>query len=163
MMSLSRWSLIGKRLKFLSRNEIETVEIAKDFAASLNAGDVVAFSGELGAGKSVFCRALMRALGVKDEALPSPTFSIIQEYDGANGVDGERCRLAHMDWYRLADADEIEMLGVRDYFQAPWICLIEWAERASELLADDAIHVVITCLDGDLDTRLIDISSHKQQ
>jgi len=138
-------------LNFLSRNETDTIGIANDFAASLQAGDVVALSGELGVGKSVFCRALMRSLGVQDEALPSPTFAIIQEYDGAI------CKLAHMDWYRLEDADEIEMLGVRDYFQPPWICLIEWAERADRLLSDRVIHVEIRCVEHDLDARVINI------
>jgi len=145
-------------LKFLSHNETETIAIANDFAASLKAGDVVALSGELGAGKSLFCRALMRALGVIDEALPSPTFAIIQEYDGSDGVDGERRKLAHMDWYRLEGADAIEMLGVRDYFQPPWICLIEWAERAHVLLSDQVIHVEISCVDHDFSAREIDIT-----
>jgi len=145
-------------LKYLSHNETDTIDVANDFAASLRAGDVVALSGELGAGKSLFCRALMRALGVVDEALPSPTFSIIQEYDGAEGANGEHCKLAHMDWYRLGDADEIEMLGVRDYFQPPWICLIEWAERADALLSGQLIHVEITCVEHDPGARVIDIT-----
>lgn len=126
-------------MNYLSHSEAETVAIATQFAAALKPGDVVAISGELGAGKSVFCRAVMRALGVKDEALPSPTFAIIQEYDG----DG--CRVAHMDWYRLEDATEIEMLGVRYFFEAPWVCLIEWPERAGDILSDDVIEVRLQC------------------
>ncbi len=77
----------------------------------------------------------MRALGVTDEALPSPSFAIIQEYDA------DDCRVAHMDWYRLHDASEIEMLGVRDFFLSPWICLIEWPERAAAILPEDVIQV----------------------
>ncbi len=145
-------------MKLFSQNETETIAIANDLAASLKVGDVVALSGELGAGKSVFCRALMRALGVVDEALPSPTFAVIQEYDGADGVSGERRKLAHMDWYRLGDADEVDMLGVRDYFQPPWICLIEWAERAHVLLSEHVIHVQISCVEHDLSAREIDIT-----
>jgi len=122
-------------LNYLSHSESETTEIAARFALSLKPGEVVAISGELGAGKSVFCRAVMRALGVTDEALPSPTFAIIQEYDAND------CRVAHMDWYRLDDAAEIEMLGVRDFFQPPWICLIEWAERAGEILPGHSIRI----------------------
>jgi tRNA threonylcarbamoyladenosine biosynthesis protein TsaE len=132
-------------------HESETVALASEFAAGLKPGDVVALSGELGAGKSVFCRAVMRALGVTDEALPSPTFSIIQEYE----ADG--CRVAHMDWYRLETADEIEMLGVREYFQSPWICLIEWPERATELLGNAVIRIVMTLPTSDPDSRLIEI------
>ena len=138
-------------MNFLCRNESETIAIAQDFAVNLKAGDVVALSGELGAGKSVFSRAVMRALGVSDEALPSPTFAIIQGYDGSD------CRVAHMDWYRLGDVEEIAMLGVRDYFQPPWICLIEWAERADELFSHAAIHVSLSCVDDDLAARAITI------
>ena len=155
--------LTDNHLKFLSRNETETIEVAKEFAASLRVGDVVALSGELGAGKSVFCRAVMRALGVVDEALPSPTFSIIQEYDAANSVAGEYRRVTHMDWYRLGDADEIEMLGIRDYFQPPWICLIEWAERANGLLSDATIRVHISCVANDMESRLVEITGETPQ
>ncbi len=131
------------------QNEAATVAYARELAAQIRPGQVIALSGELGAGKSVFARALMRALGVTDEALPSPTFSLIQSYDGSN------CKIAHMDWYRLDDADEIEMLGVRDYFQPPWISIIEWPERASGLLPQDAIRLYMRCTDDDPDARLI--------
>jgi len=138
-------------LKFNSHSESETVAIARTLAESLNPGDVVALSGELGAGKSVFCRALLRALGVTDEALPSPTFAIIQEYQGRD------CQVAHMDWYRLDDADEIEMLGVRDFFQPPWISLIEWPERAEQLLVDHVIKVELFPDADDPQLRAIEI------
>jgi len=128
------------------------VAVAKCFASDLQAGDVVALSGDLGTGKSVFSRAVMRALGVSDAALPSPTFAIIQEYDGAG------LRISHMDWYRLGDAETIDLLGVRDYFQSPWLCLIEWPERAPGLLPDTAIRVRLRCMDDNPNARLIEIS-----
>jgi len=118
-------------------SEAETCAYATKLAEEIQPGQVIALSGELGAGKSVFARALMRALGVKDEALPSPTFALIQTYDG----DG--CRVAHMDWYRLEDADEIEMLGVREYFQPPWITIIEWPERSPATLPRQLITIDI--------------------
>lgn len=123
------------------QNEADTVTYAQKLASRLRPGDVVALSGELGAGKSVFARALMRALGVTDEALPSPTFAIIHTYEGKG------CSVAHMDWYRLDHAEEIEMLGVRDYFEPPWITVIEWPERASELIPAGTIHLVLQCVD----------------
>jgi len=140
-------------LIYHTKNEAQTIDIATDFAANLQAGDVVALSGELGAGKSVFCRALMRALGVQDEALPSPTYAIIQEYDG----DG--CRVAHMDWYRLNDADEVEMLGVDEFFQPPWICLIEWPQRARALLPAKMIRVSLSV--EDMQCRTIHIETRQ--
>jgi len=118
-------------------SEAETCAYATKLAEEIQPGQVIALSGELGAGKSVFARALMRALGVKDEALPSPTFALIQTYDG------DACRVAHMDWYRLNDADEIEMLGVREYFQPPWITIIEWPERCPGTLPNQSISIEI--------------------
>ena len=113
-------------------SEAETIALAQRFAERLHPGDVVALYGDLGAGKSLFSRAVMRALAVTDEALPSPTYAVIQEYEGR--CAGAVCRVAHMDWYRLGGEEEVEMLGVRDFFQPPWICLVEWPERASSLL-----------------------------
>ncbi len=138
-------------MNYLADNESETVAIATSFADRLKPGDVVALSGELGAGKSLFCRAVMRALGVQDQAMPSPTYAVIQEYD----ADG--CRIAHMDWYRLDDAAEIEMLGVRDFFRPPWICLIEWPEQGEDILPDSAIRVRLVCSDDQSASRTIQI------
>jgi len=138
-------------LNYQTENEAETVAIATRFAASLKPGDVVALSGELGAGKSLFCRAVMRALGVTDAALPSPSFAIIQEYDAHD------CQVAHMDWYRLDDATEIDLLGVRDFFQPPWICLIEWPERGAKFLPDGVIQVHLRCDSDQMESRTIQI------
>ncbi len=134
------------------RSEAETIAFAQRFAESLKPGDIVALHGELGAGKSVFCRAVMRALGVTDEAMPSPTFAIIQEYEGRG------CRLAHMDWYRLEGAEELEAIGIRDYFQPPWICLIEWPERAPELLGSRVRHVSLMLDASNPEIRFITLS-----
>jgi len=133
-------------------NETETRAFAADFAQSLKPGDCVALYGELGAGKSVFARALMRALGVTDEAMPSPTFSLIQEYAGKG------CKLAHMDWYRLESSEEIEMLGVCEYFLPPWIAIIEWPERALGLLPDTAIKIQLESVADFTDARLISLA-----
>ena len=122
-------------MKTICNNEAETAALAQRFAATLKPGDVVALYGARGAGKSFFSRAVMRALGVRDTALPSPTFAIIQEYEGG------ACKVAHMDWYRLENADEIEMLGVRDYMHPPWIALIEWPDRAAHMISECAIKV----------------------
>ena len=130
-------------------NEAATVAYAQKLAKEIKPGQTIALSGELGAGKSFLARALMRALGVTDEALPSPTFALIQTYDGKD------CQVAHMDWYRLDDAGEIEMLGVRDYFEPPWITLIEWPERAPELLPPNAIRIEIKTDPEDFELRYL--------
>jgi len=130
-------------------NEAATVAYAQKLAGQIKPGQVIALSGELGAGKSVFARALMRALGVTDEALPSPTFALIQTYNGKD------CQVAHMDWYRLDDTNEIEMLGVRDYFEPPWITIIEWPERAPDLLPPNAIRIEIKTDPDDFELRFL--------
>jgi len=113
-------------------DEAATVAMAQALAPQLQGGDCVALYGELGAGKSVLSRALLRALGVKDEALPSPTYAIIQPYDGVNFP------VVHMDWYRLADAEELLAIGVEEYLRPPWIAIIEWPQRAEGLLPNHA-------------------------
>ncbi|MDQ6962703.1 MAG: tRNA (adenosine(37)-N6)-threonylcarbamoyltransferase complex ATPase subunit type 1 TsaE [Mariprofundaceae bacterium] len=110
------------------KDEAATFAYAQQFASELKAGDCLALTGDLGAGKSVFARAIMRALGVEDEIMPSPTFSLIQSYQGAIHP------VAHMDWYRLEGSEEILLAGAQEYLYAPWISLIEWPQRAWELL-----------------------------
>ncbi|MFQ5581151.1 MAG: tRNA (adenosine(37)-N6)-threonylcarbamoyltransferase complex ATPase subunit type 1 TsaE [Mariprofundaceae bacterium] len=134
-------------------SEEETCAFAASFANKLKPGDIVALSGELGAGKSVFARALMRALGVTDTAMPSPTFAIIQEYEGRD------CRVAHMDWYRLEGEGELEAIGIREYFQPPWIVIIEWPERAASLVNKQAHRISLSVVADNPDARLIEITS----
>jgi tRNA threonylcarbamoyladenosine biosynthesis protein TsaE len=135
-------------------NEAATVAYAQKLAGQIKPGQVIALSGELGAGKSVFARALMRAFGVTDEALPSPTFALIQTYDGQT-CDGKDCRIAHMDWYRLDDTDAVEMLGVRDYFEPPWITIIEWPERNFSILPPDTIRIELKTDPEDFELRFL--------
>lgn len=131
-------------------SEAETIEFARDFSGSLRPGSVVALSGELGAGKSVFARALMRALGVADAVMPSPTFAIVQEYAGRDGP------IAHMDWYRLGCAEELEAVGVHEYMRPPWICIIEWPERAEGLIPASAHRLRLSTVPGKPEARDIE-------
>lgn len=145
-------------LQKILKNEQETCAFATELAASLKQGDVIALSGDLGAGKSVFARALMRALGVKDEALPSPTYAIIQEYNGEQG--GVPCKVAHMDWYRLEQSEEVEMLGVREFFEAPWITIVEWPERAMNTFPSTLKHISLSYVEDNMNQRKIEMMHH---
>lgn len=69
--------------------------------------------------------------------------------------DGEGCKVAHMDWHRLDDANEIEMLGVRDYFEPPWITIIEWPERNLSILPSDSIRIEIRTAPNDMELRFL--------
>ena len=135
------------------KNEADMVKLAQDLAGKCQAGDCFALHGDLGAGKSFLARAMMRALGVTDEALPSPTFAIIQEYDASNTI-----KVAHMGWYRLEDSFDVANLGVDEFFAAPWVTLIEWSERAPELLPHHTVHIYIELDDADINARLVKIN-----
>ncbi len=136
----------------LIENEAAMIALAKKLVEDVQAGDCFALHGDLGAGKSFLARAMMCALGVTDEALPSPTFAIIQEYDANTGL-----KVAHMDWYRLEDVMDVDNLGVTDFFTAPWVSLIEWSERAPELLPKGTTHIYIALDETDINTRHVRI------
>lgn len=104
-----------------------TARFGAELATSLTPGDIVRLEGDLGAGKTAMARAIIRALA-GDAALdvPSPTFAILQPYDTPRGS------VLHADLYRLADASEVEELGLLDDPEA--IVLVEWAERAPQVV-----------------------------
>lgn len=111
--------------KHVSRNAEETFALGKSFASSLNAGDIVALHGGLGAGKTVFVKGVAAGLGIED-TVSSPTFSLLKEYNG-------RLPLAHFDLYRIEDEDELVHIGFYDHLGDGRVCVIEWAEHASDL------------------------------
>lgn len=119
-------------LRFESHSESETIRLGEAFARVLRPGDVVAFHGELGAGKTRLIRGVARGFGVPDDAVSSPTYVIAQEYPGK---DARSPRLVHVDAYRLRGEDELESAGWDRLVQADDvsgiapILLVEWAER----------------------------------
>jgi len=138
---------------FSINNEAEMTQFAQDLASKGQAGQCFGLQGDLGAGKSFLARAMMRALGVTDEALPSPTFAIIQEYEAANDL-----KIAHMDWYRLEGQHDIEALGIYEYFDKPWLTFIEWTERAPQVLPKNTTVIRISLDDTDQDKRKVEIN-----
>jgi tRNA threonylcarbamoyladenosine biosynthesis protein TsaE len=112
----------------------ETSELGKKIAEALKAGDVVVLSGELGAGKTHLAQGIARGLGVEGY-VKSPTFNIIHVYDGG------RLLLYHIDLYRIEGALELENLGLEEYIYGKGVSVIEWGERAEELLPDEAIRI----------------------
>ncbi len=118
---------------YLSGSERATVEFAKKYAASLSAGDVVLLQGDLGAGKTVFCKGLALGLGIKDEIV-SPTYAYMNDYSG---------KLYHYDCYRLSSGAEAEKLGLTDYFGGKGVCVIEWAENIADVLPKGCKRVTI--------------------
>ena len=114
----------------------ETWAVAKLFAAELKPGDVVALEGDLGAGKTTFVQGLAVSLGAK-HAVTSPTFCLVVEHPTGTLL------LVHLDLYRLHGPDDVLDLGWEDYLSRGAVMLVEWPDRAGDLLPSDAWRVRI--------------------
>lgn len=123
---------------FISESPTETINLGSDFAKTLKPNAVVVLKGDMGAGKTVFCKGVAKGLGIDDEIL-SPTYAYMNDYYG---------KLYHFDCYRLNSGAQAEGLGLCDYFDAGGVCLIEWAENIKEALPENLISVTIEIVDG---------------
>lgn len=123
-------------------NEQATFGFGAELAALLRPGDVIALSGELGAGKTTLARGLLKALGLEDEA-PSPSFAIVQPYEPPE----VRVPVWHVDLYRLEDADEAGELGLEEAREDA-VLLIEWPERLGAALWADALRLRLEIGEG---------------
>ncbi|MCW0218621.1 MAG: tRNA (adenosine(37)-N6)-threonylcarbamoyltransferase complex ATPase subunit type 1 TsaE, partial [Prosthecobacter sp.] len=110
---------------------------AAAMADCLRAPAILTFRGEIGAGKTTFIRAMLRALGVRG-AIKSPTFSLVESYDCDN------LHVHHFDLYRIVEEGELDYLGFRDYFDSEGVCCIEWPERAGAYLTHSDLHFELT-------------------
>jgi len=122
-------------MQFLSHSAEETEAFGERLAARLRPGDVIAFTGALGMGKTALTRGLARGLGCRGR-VTSPTFTLVNEYDGA-------LPLFHFDLYRLSGADELFDIGWDDYLARDGVCAVEWSERARGALPEGTITVDI--------------------
>lgn len=127
----------------------ETEAVGRKLAAQLQPGDVLAYYGDLGAGKTAFTRGLAAGLGVT-EPVTSPTYTIVNEY-----LSG-RLPLFHFDMYRLGSADELFDIGWEDYLARGGICAVEWSENVEEALTG-ALRITITKDSADETVRTITI------
>ena len=103
--------------------EVETISLGRKLSESLNHRGKVYLRGDLGAGKTTFCRGVLRAMGYEG-AVKSPTFTIVEPYNLPGG------QVYHFDLYRLIDPEELEYIGIDDYFDDRNLCLVEWPEKA---------------------------------
>lgn len=122
-------------MDYLTHNEIETEALGETLARRLGPGDVVAYRGDLGAGKTAFTRGLARGLGCTGR-VTSPTFTVVNEYEG-------RLPLFHFDLYRLAGEEELCDVGWEDYLDRGGVCAVEWSERAEAALPRETVWVSI--------------------
>ncbi|MBQ6590390.1 MAG: tRNA (adenosine(37)-N6)-threonylcarbamoyltransferase complex ATPase subunit type 1 TsaE [Lachnospiraceae bacterium] len=127
-----------------SHSPDETLEIGRRMGEEARAGEVYALAGDLGVGKTVFTKGFAQGLGI-DEAVSSPTFTILQIYEGG------RIPLYHFDVYRIEEPEEMEEIGLDEYLDGDGVCLIEWAGRIADLLPED---VIIIRIEKDLEKGL---------
>lgn len=137
-------------MQFVSHSTQETEQFGEEVAKSLRGGDVLAFTGSLGMGKTAFTRGLARGLGCRGR-VTSPTFTIVNEYDG-------KTPLFHFDMYRLGSSDELFDIGWDDYLARGGVCAVEWSGRVSDALPDDTIYVDIARGEEDENTRTITVT-----
>ena len=126
---------------FLSNSPAETEAIGAALGKMLTSGAVVAYRGDLGAGKTAFTRGLARGLGYT-EPVTSPTYTIVNEYLGG------RLPLFHFDMYRLRSSDDLWGIGWDDYLDRGGVCAVEWSENVADAM-EDAITVTIEKLGDD--------------
>ena len=125
-------------------SEQETCRLAEKLARYRSAGTVVALSGGLGAGKSVFARAYIRALCGADTEVPSPTFTLVQRYAIPAWQEASAAAAVyHFDLYRLESAEEVWELGLEDAL-AEGVCLIEWPEIMAHFLPESYLGVTLS-------------------
>ena len=137
-------------MTYVTNSPAETEALGQRLAETLQPGDVIAYTGDLGAGKTAFTRGLARGLGIT-ERITSPTFTIVNEY-----LSG-RIPLFHFDMYRLSSSDELFDIGWEDYLSRDGVCAVEWSENVEDAL-QDAIRVTIEKDADEPDTRHITIT-----
>lgn len=115
----------------------ETIQLAKRFAQTIKPGDVVCLKGNLGAGKTQFVRGFVQGLGLSGDVVSSPTFTIINEYDG-------KLPVYHFDCYRLEHVEEALEIGAEEYLYGDGVCIVEWPDRIRDLLPPSSKHVTFS-------------------
>ena len=128
-------------MEFITNSPIETEKVGEALGKVLIPGSVLAYEGDLGAGKTAFTRGLARGLGATEQ-VTSPTYTIVNEY-----LSG-RMPLFHFDMYRLASSDDLWDIGWEDYLERGGVCAVEWSENVRDAM-EDAITVCIQKLGED--------------
>ena len=137
--------MYNKLMQKISKSNLETQNIAYEYAKTLKDGDVVLLSGDLGAGKTEFVKGVAKHF-CPDAEVTSPTYAYLNIYGDY---------IYHYDCYRLSCGEDAEMLGLTDYFNGKNVCFIEWSENISDVLPENCKKVTIRKIDQD--TREIEL------
>ena len=137
-------------MEYCTHSVLQTEALGERLGRAVKGGTVIAYTGDLGAGKTAFTRGLARGLGIPGQ-VTSPTFTIVNEYEGG------RLPLFHFDMYRLGSSDELFDIGWEDYLARNGVCAVEWSENVDDALEESCIRVEIRRGKTD-DQRLIRIT-----
>lgn len=135
-------------MRKITHSPEETITFGKEIGSKLKGGDVIAFVGGLGAGKTTFTRGLAIGMGLGDE-VTSPTFALVNEYKG-------KINLYHFDMYRIMNAESLETTGFYDYLSDDNVLAIEWSENIKDCLDKNTIYITINRIDDDTREIIID-------
>lgn len=139
----------------ISGDPTKTFHIGRILGEALTAGDIVALTGELGAGKTCLTQGIARGLGVPEVyQITSPTFTLINEYPG-------RLNLIHLDVYRLSSSRDLQDLGYEEFFFGKGVTVIEWAEKIQDIIPEKSLSVTLAYLDQN--QRSIDMTGQPDQ
>lgn len=131
--------------KYISKNEMDTIELAENIESEKFPNMVICLDGELGSGKTIFTKGIAKAMGIT-ETITSPTFTIIKEYNG-------ELPLYHMDVYRLDG--NTDGVGIEEYFEKGGVVVIEWAATIKDILPSEYLHIKFKVVDENKRTLII--------
>ena len=140
-------------MKKLTRSADETIALGKMIGALLKGGEVIAYKGGLGAGKTTITRGICEGMGIGDD-VTSPTFALVNEYHGGGKS------LYHFDMYRITSAADLETTGFYDYMDGESVIAVEWSENIEDELPEGTIFIEIERVDDD--TRIITITGDER-
>lgn len=143
---------------YVTKNQVETMELAQNFAKSLKGGETIALFGDLGGGKTTFTKGLAESLRVND-LITSPTFVLLKKYPAK--IKDKKIELVHIDAYRVETIEDIKSVGIEDYLNREDVVLVvEWADKIMEILPKNMINIDFRFIDEN--TREIEFKKEKK-